>query len=617
VTRVCIVSASRQNVFFGELLDAVAGALTSAGLTVERALDHFPEPEPDLTYLFVPHEYTPLVLDTAQPTELHLRRTVALCTEQPGTQWFDLTAELAGRAGAVVDINPLGAAELRRRGIEARVLQLGYVAGWDCWHGDESVERPVDVTFMGGHTRRRAKAIARCGRALAGRRTELLLVESQVPHQADTAHYLSGDAKWRALAQAKLIVNVHRGELGYLEWQRVVEAIANGCVVVTEHSLGFEPLVPGEHFISATCDGLPAALEALLANPGEVARIRQAAYRFLVDELPITETIGPLVEALEIAAATPFEPGVGIRTVPAPRELQMPPTLAAKFMEANSDLDVLRMATKELLLGQRELSRQVAELSSPGRRRDRIERHGADPQIPRVSVVLTVHNYADVVGEAIESVADSDFEAHELVIVEDASTDGSLEAIRAALRRCPWVPATVIARGRNGGLPAARNLGVEHSRGEYVFILDADNTIYPHALRRLVDTLDENPEARFAYGIIETFGASGPNGLMSWLGWDPARLGWGNFVDAMALVRRSAILTVGGYTTDRRLYGWEDFALWCAFADRRWWGIRVPEILARYRTGHSMISITNIDAKAAWSALLERYEWLLGEPSAA
>lgn len=610
--RVCIVSASRQNVFFEEMLDALAVALAGAGLSVERSIDCFPAPEAGLACLFVPHEYMPLVRDEAHPSERQLARSVALCTEQPGTQWFDAAAKIAERAAVAVDINTLGVAELRRCGVEARFFQLGYVPEWDHWHGDETAERPVDVTFMGGHTRRRARALAACGRQLAGRRAELHLFDNTVPHHAGAQHYLAGTEKWELLRRSKLIVNVHRGELGYMEWQRVIGAIANGCVVVTEHSLGFAPLVPGEHFVSVSLESLPAALDALLADPGQIAAIRSAAYRFLVDEIPLARTIEPLAAVLRDVSGRSFVEAVEDRArgVPAPREPQAPPPEAARMLEANDDLSVLRMAVKELTLSQRDIARRLADLETPTRE-DRIEYYGGAGD-PRVSVVLTVHNYAEVVGEAIQSVADSDYDRVELVVVEDASTDDSLAAIRAALAACPWLAATVIARGRNVGLPAARNLGVEHARGEFIFMLDADNAIYPHALSRLVATLDGHWHAQFAYGIIETFRASGPHGLLSWLGWDSGRLRHGNFVDAMAMIRRTGLLTVGGYTDDRRLYGWEDFALWCAFADRGWWGVRVPEILARYRLGHSMISITDIDSKAAWAALLERYGWLQG-----
>ncbi len=59
-----------------------------------------------------------------------------------------------------------------------------------------------------------------------------------------------------------------------------------------------------------------------------------------------------------------------------------------------------------------------------------------------MSVVMTVYNYAPLVGAAIDSVAASEFTDYELVIVDDASTDGSGDAIRAALARAPWVGAS-------------------------------------------------------------------------------------------------------------------------------------------------------------------------------
>ena len=82
------------------------------------------------------------------------------------------------------------------------------------------------------------------------------LFETDVPHTEASPHFFSGDRKWDHLASSKMIVNLHRSALGYCEWQRVVGAMTNGCVVVTEHSLGMAPLVPGEHFINESCDAL-------------------------------------------------------------------------------------------------------------------------------------------------------------------------------------------------------------------------------------------------------------------------------------------------------------------------------------------------------------------------
>jgi hypothetical protein len=618
--RVCIVQASGQNVFFGELLDVVHDALVEAGVEVERAVDHFPPIGDDRVYLFVPHEYVPLVLDDARPSEAQLRRSVAICTEQPGTQWFEESAAIAARAGGAIDINPLGAAELRRRGVEARRLQLGYVAAWDRWGGEDDAERPVDATFMGGYTPRRGRALARCGNALAGYRAQLHLSDSSFPHLSDSQHFLSGERRWIALRQSKLLLNVHRSELGYFEWLRVIGAILNGCVLLTEHSLGFEPLVPGEHFVSVSYQSLPAAVSGLLADPQRIAEIRTAAYRLVRDELPFVHTLGPLLDALSEVAAGPTPSGPSTEPEPEsapvghPRPRVEPLAEYERVFAQHSDLEVLRMATKQLLLGQRDLERRLADVlaatgSDPAR--DQVEHHGPRDGEPRVSVILTVHNYAAFVAAAIQSVALSDYDSCELVIVDDASTDDSLSVARSAVRQLPWLPVTLVALARNRGLPAARNAGVEHARGEFVFILDADNVIYPHCLGRLVEALDSAPDAVFAYGILEQFGPDGPRDLISWHGWEPARLRHGNYIDAMALLRRSALLAVGGYTTESHLYGWEDFALWCEFAERGWVGRHVPEIVARYRTGlHSMIRITNIDSSTAWSALVARNAFL-------
>jgi hypothetical protein len=618
---VCVVSASGQNVFFAELLGALADELSAAGLRVEHSVDRFPPWRDDLVYLFVPHEYAPLVDEKAHPHPGHLRRSVVLCTEQPGTTWFERVAAMAGEAGAALDINPVGTRELRGRGIAAGTMRLGYYGPWDTWRGEPG-ERPIDVLFMGGYTTRRARALARCAHLLLDRRVELILTDSSRPHLADSSSFLSGEDRWSVLQRSKLIVNVHRGTLAYLEWLRVVGAILNGCVVVTEHSVGFAPLVPGEHFVSVAYERLPHAIEALLAEPARIDAIRASAYEFLRSKVRLADTIAPLVRALERTSAAPIEPGqIPPPMARAPVQPKLPQTEYERIFELRGDLDRVKAGVKGLVLGQLALTRRLARIesgSSGESRSDAVERRGPPSGEPRVSVLLTVYNYADVVADAVRSVAESNYEDRELIVVDDCSRDESGQAVRAELDRHASLPATIVTRAENLGLAAARNCAVEHARGEYVFILDADNVVYPHAFARLVEALDAAPETTFAYGILEQFGPDGPVDLLSWHRWDADRLRYGNYIDAMAMIRRAAVLEVGGYTSDARLYGWEDFALWCAFADRGWNGVLVPEILARYRKGvGSMISTTDIDASAAWGALVETYPFLTASNLAA
>jgi hypothetical protein len=609
--RLCVVSASGQNAFFGEILEAFGAALRARGVEVEESVDCFPAPADDLAYLFIPHEYNPMVHELARPTWAQLRRSVALCTEQPGTNWFDTAAELAAQAGAAVDINALGAAELRRRGIAAEHAPLGYVASWDRWGGAPDSERPIDVAFLGGHTDRRARVLARCAPVLEPRRTALHVTETVHPHLAGSSYFLARERKWDLLARTKVLLNVHQGDLAYMEWHRVLDAAVNGCVVLSEHSVGVDPLVPGEHYVSAGYDDLPGALEGLLADPDRIAAIRSAAYDLLRERLPIDQGAEVVLAAARRAAANALPETASAHPRPVPMPLRPPapaPEWEARVDWLGDQLPV-RVALKELVVRQRELSRRVDALAgSAGADEDVVEQLGPPVASPQVSVLLTVHDYADLVGEALRSVAASDLREIEVVAVDDASGDGSVEAIRRACAAVPWLSVRLVRRSRNHGLAEARNLAAAHASADLLFPLDADNRVLPRGLGRLAQALDDDPGAAFAYGILQTFDATGPRGMASWRDWDPARLRQGSYIDAMALIRRSALDRVGGYPTDRDLLGWEDFAVWVALADAGMHGVRVPEMVASYRVSpHSMISLTDIDQSAAWATLLRRY----------
>jgi len=92
-----------------------------------------------------------------------------------------------------------------------------------------------------------------------------------------------------------------------------------------------------------------------------------------------------------------------------------------------------------------------------------------------------------------------------------------------------------------------------------------------------------------------------------------------NYIDALALLRRSSLESVGGYTDDLRLHGWEDYDLWLSFADRDLSPTFVPHAIGRYREhASSMRSITDLSHDEARLALRERHPCVLAlEPDAA
>jgi glycosyltransferase involved in cell wall biosynthesis len=206
-----------------------------------------------------------------------------------------------------------------------------------------------------------------------------------------------------------------------------------------------------------------------------------------------------------------------------------------------------------------------------------------------VSVILTVHNYQAVVAEALSSLVTQTLGPLSLVIVEDRGPDRSLAVCHdwLATHAPRFEHVCLVQHARNEGLSASRNTACSLTRSKFIFVLDADNALYPRCIEQCLAHLEAG-EAAFAYPIIERFGED--TGLMGIEPWSRERLLTGNYIDAMALIRKRVLDDVGGYVL---LHGWEDYDLWCRIAERGWYGVRVPNVLARYRVHRtSMLNTT-------------------------
>jgi Glycosyl transferase family 2 len=590
-----------------EILAALCAAARDAGHDAGLVSSEFPPPDAETAYVVIPHEHYECEPASAWPTREQRARTIALCVENPFTPWFEAVCGLVPQFARVLAINRSSVTELWGRGIPAEHLQLGYAPDWDRWHGEER-PRPIDVTYLGSADSRRDALVAGYGRWLWRRRTAML-VPPLAPKPSTRADYLVDGVKFGHLGLSKLLVNLHREGSSSFEWVRALQAIVNGCIVVSEPSLDHAPLVPGEHFVVAGAESIPHVVHVLLQEPERIAAVRNRAYELVRSELGMESAIGRLVAAAEELVA------VGSRLVlpaapPAPRLDRAPRKLVPPDEAAR-----LRSAVRNLGTETLELRRMVQRLLERSEGRD----PDGEPEVvtltptfrdarPRVSVAITVHNYEREVVEALRSVEASEFDGFEVLVIDDASTDGSLEAVRDFLTQRPWLPATLLHNRVNRGLGASRNALARHARGEMMFVLDADNAIYPTALGRLFEALDGDPGATFVYPLIAVTRFEEPVGLLSRYAWDPEGFTAGNYIDAMALIRLDDFWALGGYTEDPRLTSWEDFHLWCACAESGRRGRLVPEVLARYRTAdHSMLAWTQTDVTVAWSLMHSRF----------
>lgn len=192
---------------------------------------------------------------------------------------------------------------------------------------------------------------------------------------------------------------------------------------------------------------------------------------------------------------------------------------------------------------------------------------------PLVSIVITSHNYAAYLPEAIESAMGQTHHPVEIVVVDDGSTDGSAD-------EAGRYPVRVITQ-QNQGVSAARNRGAVECAGEYIMFLDADDALEPDYVRSCLDALAAAPHrVAYAYTGMRYFGdecrvwLSRPFRVKSLLRY--------NYVHASALIRHDVFRRSGGFDTGWRL-GHEDHELWVRLLGMGYHGVLVPEPLLRYR----------------------------------
>jgi glycosyltransferase involved in cell wall biosynthesis len=230
-----------------------------------------------------------------------------------------------------------------------------------------------------------------------------------------------------------------------------------------------------------------------------------------------------------------------------------------------------------------------------------------------VVVVVPVFNNSEMVTEALASVVEQDFGPLGVIVVDDCSDDDSGKRAAEFLNyhRARFTRAHVVRHRRNLGVALARNSAITLSTEPFIFMLDSDNRLRPPALQRLLAALHSSL-AHFAYSQLRLFGDE--EGVGEADVWDPQRLIMGNYIDAMALIRRDALLAAGGYSPMAVEQGWEDYDLWCRFAELGFEGVFLPELLCEYRVhGASMLRTrTNNNHSALLAEMWLRHPKLFG-----
>jgi hypothetical protein len=196
--------------------------------------------------------------------------------------------------------------------------------------------------------------------------------------------------------------------------------------------------------------------------------------------------------------------------------------------------------------------------------------------MPAVSVVIPTHNGGAYLAESVASVLGQSFGDLELIVVDDGSTDGSVQALVSD-------PRLRVVTQSNQGVSAARNRGAVEASSDLVAFLDADDRWLPDKLARQLEVLHAQPDALVCYTAYAAINPAGErlSGTIGGEGCSYLSLFEANPIPmSSAVVRRAALLAAGGFDSSYSTAA--DWDLWLRLAQQGRFCC-VAECLTEYR----------------------------------
>jgi len=167
---------------------------------------------------------------------------------------------------------------------------------------------------------------------------------------------------------------------------------------------------------------------------------------------------------------------------------------------------------------------------------------------PTVTVLMSVFNDRKYVEQAVRSILEQTYRDFEFLIIDDGSTDGSVDIIK----RVNDSRIRLISNDRNLGLTKSLNRGIEIARGRYIARMDADDFSYPQRLEKQVEFFETHPE----YGLVGTrYRVIDESGILIYDAEVPqtdyeirtAFLNSNPFAHSSVMFRKELIKEIGGY----------------------------------------------------------------------
>jgi glycosyltransferase involved in cell wall biosynthesis len=198
---------------------------------------------------------------------------------------------------------------------------------------------------------------------------------------------------------------------------------------------------------------------------------------------------------------------------------------------------------------------------------------------PRVSVIIPVFNGEQFLAEAIESVLAQSYASHEVIVVDDGSTDRTPQIAQS-------YASVKYVRQANSGTAAARNRGIEMARGEYLAFLDADDVWMADKLALQMAAFEADPSLEVVSGYVEQFIEAGQEDRYS----VPAAPTAG--YSTIAILMRRGVMDSVGLFHEEAVTG-ETINWFARFIDKQPRLLMLPQIVARRRIHGNNAGIRN------------------------
>ena len=217
---------------------------------------------------------------------------------------------------------------------------------------------------------------------------------------------------------------------------------------------------------------------------------------------------------------------------------------------------------------------------------------------PKVSIIIPTYNQAEYLKEAIESVLNQTYKNIEIIIVDDGSTDNTLEVVASFDNKIVYI------QQRNKGASSARNTGIKEASGEYVAFLDSDDMWIKNKLEKQIEFIKNDPEiGLLGTGCYEMINM----GKMIYKKIFPAKneilqkdlIKYNPFIQSSVIVEKDVFNDIDLY--DEKFKESEDYDLWLRIA-QKYKVANLPEALVTKRYYEKGLS-KNKDSKQLYFAL--------------